>query len=349
MDKETIQMAGELSSSESLAAADVIARIREGKEKILREVRKVIIGQDQVVDDVVTAFFAGGHCLITGVPGLAKTLLISSLGRAMDLQFRRIQFTPDLMPADITGSEVLEEDTATRERQLKFHPGPIFTNILLADEINRTPPKTQSALLEAMQEHQVTVSGSTYTLREPFFVLATQNPIEHEGTYPLPEIQQDRFMFSLIIDYLPKDQELEVVIATTGSRVDDIAVCMEGAELMAYQQMVRETPVAEPVLRYAVRLAARSRPTEPGAPDFIRDYVSWGASIRGSHYLVLGAKARAVLAGRPHVSIDDVRSVALPVLRHRIVTNFRAESEGIDSEQVVKRLLDTVSPPKSGL
>ena len=331
------------------AAPDVIARIREGKDKILGEVRKVIIGQDRIVDDVITAFFAGGHCLITGVPGLAKTLLISSLGRAMDLKFRRIQFTPDLMPADITGSEVLEEDPATRKRLLKFHQGPVFTNILLADEINRTPPKTQAALLEAMQEHQVTVSGNTLHLDEPFFVLATQNPIEQEGTYPLPEIQQDRFMFSLIIDYLPPEEELAVVIATTGSAVEDIEVCMQGAELLAYQQMVRETPVAEPVIRYAVRLAARSRPTEPGAPDFVRDYVSWGASIRGSHYMVLGAKARAVLDGRPHVGIEDVRSVALPVLRHRIVTNFRAESEGIDSEQIVRRLIETVEPPKSGL
>jgi len=334
---------------EETMAVEAIARIRDGKEKILREVRKVIIGQDAVVDDVVTAFFAGGHCLITGVPGLAKTLLISSLGRAMDLQFRRIQFTPDLMPADITGSEVLEEDAASHRRELKFRQGPIFTNILLADEINRTPPKTQSALLEAMQEHQVTVSGNTYTLQEPFFVLATQNPIEQEGTYPLPEIQQDRFMFSLIIDYLPKDQELKVVFATTGKAVEDIAVCMQGAELLAYQQIVRQTPVAEPIIRYAVGLASKSRPMEPGAPDFVKDYVSWGASIRGSHYLVLGAKARAVLAGRPYVSVQDVQSVALPVLRHRIVTNFRAESEGVGSEQIIQRLLDTVAPPKSGL
>jgi MoxR-like ATPase len=336
-------------AGEETMAVESIARIREGKEKILREVRKVIIGQDQIVDDVVTAFFAGGHCLITGVPGLAKTLLISSLGRAMDLQFRRIQFTPDLMPADITGSEVLEEDATSRRRELKFRPGPIFTNILLADEINRTPPKTQSALLEAMQEHQVTVSGTTYPLQEPFFVLATQNPIEQEGTYPLPEIQQDRFMFSLIIDYLPKDLELAVVVATTGAVVEDIVTCMDGHELLAYQQIVRQAPVAEPVIRYAVMLASHSRPGAAGAPDFVRDYVSWGSSIRGSHYMILGAKARAVLAGRPYVSVQDVQSVALPVLRHRIVTNFRAESEGITSEGIVKRLLETVLPPKSGL
>ncbi|HPD16573.1 MAG TPA: AAA family ATPase [Planctomycetota bacterium] len=331
------------------AHAHLLATLCEGREKILREIRKVIIGQDAVVNDVVAAFFAGGHCLITGVPGLAKTLLISSLGRAMDLTFRRVQFTPDLMPADITGTEVLEEDRATGSRKLVFRPGPIFTNILLADEINRTPPKTQAALLEAMQEHQVTVSGSTYPLQEPFFVLATQNPIEQEGTYPLPEIQQDRFMFSLLIDYLPKAQEIEVIDATTSAAGAQPEVCMTGGELIEYQRLIRRIPVAEPVIAYAVSLAARSRPTEAGAPDFIRDYVSWGASIRASHYLVLGAKARAALAGRPHVSVQDVQSVAFPVLRHRIITNFRAESEGISSEEIIRRLLEAVSPPRSGL
>ncbi|MBM4040383.1 MAG: AAA family ATPase [Planctomycetes bacterium] len=331
------------------AQVGLLAKLCEGRERILREVRKVIIGQDAVVNDVVTSFFAGGHCLITGVPGLAKTLLISSLGRAMDLTFRRVQFTPDLMPADITGTEVLEEDRATGSRKLVFRPGPIFTNILLADEINRTPPKTQAALLEAMQEHQVTVSGTTYALKEPFFVLATQNPIEQEGTYPLPEIQQDRFMFSLLIDYLPKDQEVEVIDATTSTAGAQPEVCMTGGELLEYQGLVRRIPVAEPVISYAVSLAARSRPTEAGAPAFIKDYVSWGASIRASHYLVLGAKARAALAGRPHVSVQDVQSVAYPVLRHRIITNFRAESEGISSEEIIKRLLDAVKPPRSGL
>jgi len=327
----------------------LLAKLCEGRERILHEIRKVIIGQEEIVNDVITSFFAGGHCLITGVPGLAKTLLISSLGRAMDLTFRRVQFTPDLMPADITGTEVLEEDRATGSRKLVFRPGPIFTNILLADEINRTPPKTQAALLEAMQEHQVTVSGSTYALKEPFFVLATQNPIEQEGTYPLPEIQQDRFMFSLFIDYLPKDEEVEVIDATTSMAGAQPEVCMTGDELIEYQGLVRRIPVAEPVINYAVSLAARSRPTEAGAPDFIKDYVSWGASIRASHYLVLGAKARAALAGRPHVSVQDVRSVAYPVLRHRIITNFRAESEGIRSEEIIQRLLEAVSPPRSGL
>jgi MoxR-like ATPase len=335
--------------SESTTEIDAIQSIRDGRDKILHEIRKAIIGQDEVVDNVITAFFAGGHCLITGVPGLAKTLLISSLGKAMDLHFRRVQFTPDLMPADITGSEVLEEDRTTHQRALKFRPGPIFTNILLADEINRTPPKTQAALLEAMQEHQVTVSGNTYPMQEPFFVLATQNPIEQEGTYPLPEIQQDRFMFSLIIDYLPKDQELAVVNATTGANVEAMNVVINGADLMRYQQIVRQTPVAEPIVRYAVWLAAKSRPGSVDAPDFVKDYVSWGASIRASHFMVLGAKAKAALAGRPHVSIKDVQSVAPAVLRHRIVTNFRAESQGINSEEIVRRLLEKVPVPKSGL
>ncbi len=328
---------------------DAIEKIRDGKARILAEIRKVIIGQEQVVEDVVTSFFAGGHCLITGVPGLAKTLLISSLGRAMHLTFRRVQFTPDLMPADITGTEILEEDLATRQRELKFRPGPIFTNILLADEINRTPPKTQAALLEAMQEKQVTVSGRTYALDRPFFVLATQNPIEQEGTYPLPTVQQDRFMFHLLIDYLPKDQELEVVDQTTGAGVEDIETAMTGEELMEYQEIVRQVPVAEPILRYAVRVAAQSRPGRAGVPEFVNTYVSWGASIRASHYLILGAKAKALLDGRPNVAVSDVQSVAFPVLRHRIVTNFRAESEGIDSEEIVRRLLETASPPGSGL
>ena len=331
------------------SAVEAIAAIREGKEKIMREVRRVIVGQTDVVEDVITSFFAGGHCLITGVPGLAKTLLISSLGKALDLKFRRIQFTPDLMPADITGTEVLEEDRTTGARNMSFRAGPVFTNILLADEINRTPPKTQAALLEAMQEHQVTVSGNTYKLEEPFFVLATQNPIEQEGTYPLPEIQQDRFMFSLIIDYLPKDQELLVVNATTSTKVEDVAKCLDGPSLMHYQEIVRQTPVAEPIIRYAVELVGRSRPGEKAAPGFVKDYVSWGASIRGSHYLILGAKARAVLSGRPYVSVKDVQSVAQAVLWHRIVTNFRAESEGINSEEIIRRLLETVPTPKSGL
>jgi len=335
--------------TEATDAAHAVAALAESKNRILAEIRKVIVGQEDVVNDVITSFFAGGHCLITGVPGLAKTLLISSISRALDLKFSRVQFTPDLMPSDITGTEVLEEDKAAGKRQLRFRPGPIFTNILLADEINRTPPKTQSALLEAMQEHQVTVSGNTYRLEEPFFVLATQNPVEQEGTYPLPEVQQDRFMFSLVIDYLPKAQEVAVVNATTSTSVADIDKVMDGKELMQHQQLIRETPVAEAVLRYAVALVATSRPQSADAPKFITDYVSWGASVRGSHYLVLAAKARAVLSGRAHVSIQDIQAVAIPVLRNRVITNFHAASEGMTSESVIKKLIETVPQPKSGL
>ncbi|KKL23234.1 hypothetical protein LCGC14_2427450, partial [marine sediment metagenome] len=277
-------------------AAEMIDKLKEGRDRILSQLRRVIIGQEEVVDQVMLSFFAGGHCLITGVPGLAKTLLIKSIGDTLDLSFRRIQFTPDLMPSDITGTEILEEDRATHKRQTKFLRGPVFANIILADEINRTPPKTQAALLEAMQEHQVTVGGETYKLNEPFFVLATQNPIEQEGTYPLPTIQQDRFMFSIIIDYLPKADEIAVVNSTTSKRPEVLDSVMHGEDLLSYQQIVRAIPVADPVARYAVALVARSRPQRPDAPDFIREYVSWGASLRGSHYLVLAGKALAVLA-----------------------------------------------------
>ena len=340
-------MAAEI--TQGMTANDALANLGACRRRILNEIGKVIIGQQDVVDDVITSFFAGGHCLITGVPGLAKTLLISSLGKAMDLKFSRVQFTPDLMPSDINGTEVLEEDKTTGQRRLRFRAGPIFTNILLADEINRTPPKTQAALLEAMQEYQVTVSGTTYPLERPFFVLATQNPVEQEGTYPLPEIQQDRFMFSLYIDYLPRQQEVEVINATTGASVADIQKVLDGKELLGYQQLVRETPVAEPIIRYAVSLVSASRPGKSTTPAFIKDYVSWGSSIRGSHYLVLAAKARAVLAGRSHVSVQDIQAVAIPVLRNRIITNFHASSEGVNSVEIIQRLLKTVSPPKSGL
>jgi MoxR-like ATPase len=338
-----------MTQTESQTQAVSLARIAEARQRVLAEIRKVIVGQEQVVDDVLTAFFAGGNCLLTSVPGLAKTLLISCLGRAIDLQFRRVQFTPDLMPSDITGTEILEEDRSTGRRHMSFRPGPIFTNLLLADEVNRTPPKTQAALIEAMQEQQVTVAGATHRLPEPFLVLATQNPIEQEGTYPLPTVQQDRFMFSLYLDYLPRAQEIEVIQMTTGDRSGQIAKCMDGAELRQCQRLIRETPVAEVVLRYAVSLVARSRPANPEAPDFVREYVSWGASFRGAHFLVLGAKTRALLAGRPHVSLQDVQSVALPVLRHRIQCNFHAESAGVRPDEIVARLLEAVKPPASGL
>ncbi|MFA4945287.1 MAG: AAA family ATPase [Lentisphaeria bacterium] len=326
-----------------------IGQIGQYRERLLGEIGKVIVGQKEVVENVITSFFAGGHCLITGVPGLAKTLLISSLGKAMDLKFTRVQFTPDLMPSDLTGTEVLEEDLATGARNMRFRPGPLFTQILLADEINRTPPKTQGALLEAMEERQVTVSGQTYQLPAPFFVLATQNPVEQEGTYPLPPVQQDRFMFSLVIDYLPRDEEVQVVNSTTGVSVGDIQKVLGGAELLACQELVRATPVAEPILRYAVSLVAASRPRQANPPDFVRDYVAWGSSIRGSHYLILAAKARAVLAGRHHVSLQDVQAGALPVLRNRIITNFRAASEGVNADVIVAKLLKAVPAPASGL
>ena len=329
--------------------AEMVERLGTAKQELLSELRKVIIGQEEVIEQVLITFFSGGHCLITGVPGLAKTLLIRSIGEVLDLSFRRIQFTPDLMPSDITGTEILEEDRVSGQRHMKFVKGPIFANIILADEINRTPPKTQAALLEAMQEHQVTVSGETYPLEEPFFVLATQNPIEQEGTYPLPVIQQDRFMFSVIIGYLPREDELEVIASTTSSVIPTLEQTMSGKELLDYHAIVREIPVAEPIIRYAVQLAASSRPSNAGAPAFVGEYVSWGASIRASHYLVLAAKARAILSGRFNVSVKDIQAVSLPVLRHRITTNFRAESAGVNSEKLVGMLLDSVPVPKSGL
>jgi MoxR-like ATPase len=325
---------------------DRVERLKEGKRKILHELRKVIIGQDQVVHELLMAFFGGGHLLITGVPGLAKTLMIQTMGQILHLSFRRIQFTPDLMPSDITGAEVLEEDRVAGVRRMKFVEGPLFANIVLADEINRTPPKTQAALLEAMQEQQVTVGGRTYPLKHPFFVLATQNPIEQEGTYPLPQIQQDRFMFSSVIGYLPRADEMAVVEATTSTHTPDVKTVMSGEDLLAYQDIVREIPVAEPIVRYAVRLAAASRTEGDGKVlDFVRDYVSWGASIRASHYLVVAAKARAILDGRFNVGVQDIQSVAPAVLRHRITTNFRAESAHIRSEDIVTKLLEAVPPP----
>ena len=339
-------MADEKTSSSGSVS---IGQVGQYREQLLSEIGKVIVGQKDVVEDVITSFFAGGHCLITGVPGLAKTLLISSLGRAMDLKFTRVQFTPDLMPSDLTGTEVLEDDAGTGGRNMSFRPGPLFTQILLADEINRTPPKTQGALLEAMEEHQVTVCGKTYRLPEPFFVLATQNPVEQEGTYPLPAVQQDRFMFSLVIDYLPREEEVQVVNSTTGVSVSDIRKVLGAPELLACQELVRSTPVAEPILRYAVSIVAASRPQNANPPDFVRDYVAWGSSIRGSHYLILAAKARAVLAGRFHVSLQDVQAVAHPVLRNRIITNFRAASEGVNADAIIDKLLKTVPMPASGL
>ena len=342
-------MKQETISSQDLDIPKQVALLAEARNKIEDQLHRVVIGQKEVVGQVITSVFAGGHCIITGVPGLAKTLLIKSLGETMDLSFRRIQFTPDLMPSDISGTEVFEEDKASGQRNLKFMRGPVFANIVLADEINRTPPKTQAALLEAMQEYQVTVGGNTHILDLPFFVLATQNPIEQEGTYPLPMVQQDRFMFSIIIGYLPRSEEAQVVSATTSRKAPKLDCVVSKQNLLNFQAVVREIPTAEVMVRYAVRLASWSRPDHPKAPDFVKEYVSWGASPRASHYLVLAAKARAALSGRLAVSLEDIRSVALPVLRHRIMTNFRAESAGVRSEQIVDRLLKAVPTPTSGL
>jgi MoxR-like ATPase len=336
----------EVSSSSEVA---ILERLKHAHEVILREIRKEIIGQDSVVEQVLTSLLVGGHSIITGVPGLAKTLLIRTLAGALDLKFKRIQFTPDLMPADITGTDIIEEDHTTGHRTLVFVKGPIFTNILLADEINRTPPKTQSALLEAMQEYSVTVQGTTYALERPFFVLATQNPIELEGTYPLPEAQLDRFMFNIVIDYLSEDEEIKVVNATTGNKQSQFEPVVSGRDILDFQQVIRKIPVAESVLRYSVNLARASRPGDKSAPDFVKSWVNYGASLRASQFLILGGKARAVIQGRYNVSIEDVQHLAFPVLRHRVLTNFHAESEQVDSNKIIQKLIETVPVPKSGL
>jgi len=323
-------------------------RMKQGRDRIVREIRKLIVGQDDVLEQVLISLFVGGNSIITGVPGLAKTLIIHTLAQVLDLKFSRIQFTPDLMPSDITGTDIIQEDPDTGRRHLVFVPGPIFTNIVLADEINRTPPKTQSALLEAMQEHRVTVQGKTYVLDEPFFVFATQNPIELEGTYPLPEAQLDRFMFDIVMDYLPADQEMAVVSSTTAIQDPRFERAVSGADIVAFQKLVRRVPVADEVVRYAVDLARSSRPSDR-APEFVKKWVEYGASVRAAQYLVLGGKARALMHGRYHVSFDDVRALAHPVFRHRILTNFHAESEHVSKARIVDELLSAVPRPRSGM
>lgn len=340
------------SSNPSLESADDVAladRLASSRDALLAELHKLIVGQDDVIEQVLLSLFVGGNSLVIGVPGLAKTLLIRTIADALDLKYSRIQFTPDLMPSDITGTDLVQEDPATGQRQLVFVPGPIFANIVLADEINRTPPKTQAALLEAMQEHRVTVQGRTYTLEEPFFVFATQNPIELEGTYPLPEAQLDRFMFNIVIEYSSESEEVEVVRSTTRMVPAALQAVVSGEDIRAFQQLVRRVPVPDPVLDYAVRLVRTSRPNGDGAPDFVREWVSYGASVRAAQYLVLGAKARALLAGRYHVKFDDIRALAHPVLRHRILKNFHAESERITTDHLVDRLLEAVPVPASGM
>jgi MoxR-like ATPase len=328
---------------------ELLDKLTAAREQLLREVRKAIIGQDDVVELVLLSLFVGGHSIISGVPGLAKTLLVRTIANVLDLSFKRIQFTPDLMPADITGTEIIEEDRTTGHRRLEFIRGPIFANIILADEINRTPPKTQAALLEAMQEGNVTVQGTSYELPRPFYVLATQNPIEMEGTYPLPEAQLDRFMFNIKIGYLPEEEEVAVVKATTSPQKHDFERLMSAAEILAFQQLVRKVPASDSVTRYAVRLVAASRPNNENAPEFIKRWVTWGASLRASQFLILGGKARAILHGRYNVSCEDIRAIAHSVLRHRILLNFQAEAEKVDSDQAIKRLLEVVPEPRSGL
>jgi len=322
------------------AEREAVARLIAGRGQIETELAKVIVGQKQVIEEILIALFAGGHCLLTGAPGLAKTLLVKSIAQVFHLKFQRIQFTPDLMPADITGTEILQE--TGEGRRMTFVRGPVFANMILADEINRTPPKTQAALLEAMQEHQVTAAGLRHPLEEPFYVLATQNPIEMEGTYPLPEAQLDRFMFNVVMDYLPEAEEVEVVEQTTAQRPPVIQPLFTAEDVLRFHELVRQMPIARDLIRYAVRLAAASRPHQPGSPGFVNDWVNWGAGTRAAQSLVLGAKARALLQGRSAVSADDIRLLAAPVLRHRVLVNYRAEAEGTNVEAIICRLLETV-------
>lgn len=318
----------------------LVLQIRQGRDRIAKELSKTIVGQKDVIEQLLICLFSGTHCLITGAPGLAKTLLVRSVSQVFHLDFRRIQFTPDLMPADITGTEILEEEDG--KRMMKFVQGPVFANVILADEINRTPPKTQAALLEAMQEHQVTAAGRRYALPEPFFVLATQNPIEMEGTYPLPEAQLDRFMFNVLIDYLPFEDELRVVLDTTSRRPEPIEPLFSGEDILKFHEMVRRMPIAREVAGYAVKLVNASRPGREGTPDFVNQWVSWGAGLRAAQMLVLGAKARALISGQNHVSFDDIRALVHPVMRHRIVLSYKAEAEGISMEQCISKLIAEV-------
>ena len=329
---------------------DLADRMKAGRKQILSEVRKLIIGQEEVIEQMLLSLFVGGNSLLLGVPGLAKTLLIHTVAEVVDLKFSRIQFTPDVMPSDITGTDIIQEDADTGRRAMVFAPGPIFANIVLADEINRSPPKTQSALLEAMQEHRVTVQGTTYQLEEPFYVFATQNPIELEGTYPLPEAQLDRFMFKIVMDHLALEEELDVVRTTTALQDPDFKHAVTGKDLVAFQRLVRKVPVPDAVMRYAVGLVRATRPSQNGdSADFVNKWIAFGASVRAAQYLILGGKARAITKGRYNVSFEDIRALAHPVLRHRILTNFHAESEGITTGTLVDQLLEAVPTPSSGL
>jgi len=332
--------------ADSAELKERIDRFQEAQRGIVREVRKVIVGQEEVIEQVLISLFVGGHCLITGLPGTAKTLLVRTLAQTLGLVFKRIQFTPDLMPSDITGTDIIEEDPGTGHRTWTFVPGPIFSNVLLADEINRTPPKTQSALLEAMQELSCTVRGHQYQIQAPFFVLATQNPIELEGTYPLPEAQLDRFLFNTVLDYLSADDEVKVVDLTTTTNVAKADTVTNANEILDFQQLVRMVPIADTVARYAVELVRCTRPNDANAPDFIKQYVNFVASVRAAQFVVLAAKARALIRNRYHVAYEDIRALATPILRHRILLNFHAESERLDSDAILKRLMDWKPEPK---
>src|SRR5216684_2447802 len=332
--------------ADSAELKERIGRFQEAHRNIVREVRKVIVGQDEVVEQVLVGLFVGGHCLITGLPGTAKTLLVRTLAQSLGLVFKRIQFTPDLMPSDITGTDIIEEDNTTGRRTWTFVPGPIFSNILLADEINRTPPKTQSALLEAMQELSCTVRGHQYLIKPPFFVLATQNPIELEGTYPLPEAQLDRFLFNTVLDYLTPNEELQVVDLTTTTHVAQADAVTNAGEILEFQQLVRMVPIGESVARYAIDLVRASRPRDETAPDFIQKYVNYGASVRAAQFLVLSGKARALMKGRYHVAYEDIRALFIPILRHRILLNFHAESDRMRQDDILQQVLDWKPAPR---
>jgi MoxR-like ATPase len=339
-----------MTTTPSLEAVELksrVERFQKAHADIVAQVRRVIVGQDEVLEQVLIALFVGGHCLITGLPGTAKTLLVRTLADTLGLLFKRIQFTPDLMPTDITGTDIIEEEQGTGRRTWTFVPGPLFANVVLADEINRTPPKTQSALLEAMQEYSVTVRGHQYNLTRPFFVLATQNPIELEGTYPLPEAQLDRFLFNTMLDYLPADDEMKVISMTTTTALNQAEKATSAEEILSFQQLVRMVPIAESVTRYAVDLVRATRATDATAPDFIKKYVNFGASVRGAQFLVLASKCRALMRRRYHVTYEDVQALLRPVLRHRILINFHAESEKLSSDDILKRLIETVPVPKA--
>ena len=338
-----------LAESDSVETEELVGSFSASMDRIRQQVKLIIVGQDEVIDNLLITLLAGGHCLITGMPGTAKTLLVSTLASALGLTFKRIQFTPDLMPTDITGTDILEEDSTTGRRSWTFVQGPLFTNVLLADEVNRTPPKTQSALLEAMQEHSVTVRGTSYDLQLPFLVLATQNPIELEGTYPLPEAQLDRFLFNVVLDYLSVEQELDVVDRNTaGTPLPTVVPVTTAGDILQFQWLVRQVPVSEPVKRYAVSLIRATRPEDPEAPEIVTKYVNYGASVRATQFLVLAAKARALLRGRYHVTVDDVKSLALPILRHRVLTNFYAESDRTTVDDVLRAMIEAKPGPTEG-